>query len=106
MLYCCHPHLPKLKRTDRCVSVLQKGRGGGRGGKRNRDDNRGGHQPYTRYPEVVKQNERLERYYNDLLQLPEEEREQFWAALKRELPNSFRFCGSKGYSHLGRLMSL
>ncbi|KAK3491706.1 S-adenosyl-L-methionine-dependent methyltransferase [Neurospora crassa] len=77
---------------------FRKGRGGGRGGKRNRDDNRGGHQPYTRYPEVVKQNERLERYYNDLLQLPEEEREQFWAALKRELPNSFRFCGSKGHA--------
>jgi hypothetical protein len=27
-----------------------------------------------------------------------EEREQFWAALRRELPNSFRFCGSKGYT--------
>ncbi|KAK3956182.1 S-adenosyl-L-methionine-dependent methyltransferase [Pseudoneurospora amorphoporcata] len=79
---------------------FRKGRGGGRGGKRSRDnnDNRGGHQPYTRYPEVVKQNDKLERYYNDLLQLPEEEREQFWAALKRELPNSFRFCGSKGHA--------
>jgi multisite-specific tRNA:(cytosine-C5)-methyltransferase len=27
----------------------------------------------------------------------EEERHDFWAALKRELPNSFRFAGSKGY---------
>ncbi|KAK3398694.1 mitochondrial GTPase 2-like protein [Sordaria brevicollis] len=83
------------------VEAIPKGRGGGRGGKRSRDDNRatgGAHQPYTRYPEVVKKNDKLERYYNDLLQLPEEEREQFWAALKRELPNSFRFCGSKGHA--------
>jgi multisite-specific tRNA:(cytosine-C5)-methyltransferase len=29
-----------------------------------------------------------------------EEREQFWATLRRELPNSFRFCGSKGYTAL------
>lgn len=32
-----------------------------------------------------------------MLNLPEEERQEFWAALRRELPNSFRFCGSKGY---------
>lgn len=45
-----------------------------------------------------KQNEQFERYYNELNIVPEgEEREQFWAALRRELPNSFRFCGSKGY---------
>lgn len=46
---------------------------------------------------MPKQNEKLERYYNELNIVPEgEEREQFWAALRRELPNSFRFCGSKG----------
>ena len=32
-----------------------------------------------------------------MIQLPEEEKAQFWEALRRELPNSFRFCGSKGY---------
>lgn len=73
-----------------------------------------------------KKNERFERYYNALLwggprtvQDPVEktttedetsavdtteamtsdtrERDLFWDALKRELPNSFRFCGSRGY---------
>ncbi|KAB5540475.1 S-adenosyl-L-methionine-dependent methyltransferase [Coniochaeta sp. 2T2.1] len=56
------------------------------------------HRPYTKYPDVVKTNERLETYYNALLELPEEESKAFWDALKRELPNSFRFCGSKGHA--------
>jgi len=48
---------------------------------------------------VPKVNEQFERLYNDMNIVPEgEEREQFWAALRRELPNSFRFCGSKGYT--------
>lgn len=55
-----------------------------------------GHRPYTKYPDVVKTNERLETYYNALLQFDEDESKAFWDALKRELPNSFRFCGSKG----------
>ncbi|KAJ4300488.1 tRNA (cytosine-5-)-methyltransferase ncl1 [Collariella sp. IMI 366227] len=71
------------------------GRGGGRGGGR---DNRAGHRPYQTYPEVPKENKRLEEYYNTLIDLPEEERAEFWAALRRELPNSFRFCGSKGHA--------
>jgi multisite-specific tRNA:(cytosine-C5)-methyltransferase len=29
--------------------------------------------------------------------VPEEEKEEFWTAMRRELPNSFRFTGSKGY---------
>ncbi len=33
-----------------------------------------------------------------MLKHSEEEKEQFWAALRRELPNSFRFCGSKGHA--------
>ncbi|KAK3292279.1 S-adenosyl-L-methionine-dependent methyltransferase [Chaetomium fimeti] len=76
-------------------------RGGGRGGRGGRGggrDNRGGHRPYQTYPEVPKENKRLEQYYNSLVDLPEEERSEFWAALKRELPNSFRFCGSKGHA--------
>ncbi|EAQ88234.1 hypothetical protein CHGG_04853 [Chaetomium globosum CBS 148.51] len=76
-------------------------RGGGRGGRGGRGgsrDNRGGHRPYQTYPEVPKENKRLEQYYNTLVDLPEEERVEFWAALKRELPNSFRFCGSKGHA--------
>ncbi|KAL1306063.1 hypothetical protein AAFC00_004189 [Neodothiora populina] len=51
------------------------------------------------YQEVKKENEQFERYYNELSIVPEgEERDQFWAALRRELPNSFRFCGSKGHA--------
>ncbi|KAK4156861.1 mitochondrial GTPase [Chaetomidium leptoderma] len=57
-----------------------------------------GHRPYHSYPEVPKENKRLEQYYNSLVDLPEDERADFWAALKRELPNSFRFCGSKGHA--------
>ena len=48
---------------------------------------------------MEKHNEKLERYYNSVLGLPDEEKPQFWAALKRELPNSFRFAGSKGYAY-------
>jgi multisite-specific tRNA:(cytosine-C5)-methyltransferase len=33
-----------------------------------------------------------------VLGLPEEEKKDFWDALKRELPNSFRFAGSKGHA--------
>lgn len=58
----------------------------------------GQHRPYTKYPDIVKSNERLEEYYNALLELPQDEQTAFWDALKRELPNSFRFCGSKGYA--------
>ncbi|TKA82087.1 hypothetical protein B0A49_00240 [Cryomyces minteri] len=70
-----------------------RGRGGGRGGW---GPSSGARQPYV---EVTKQNERFERFYNELSIVPEgEEREEFWSAIKRELPNSFRFAGSKGHA--------
>ena len=55
------------------------------------------------FEKVEKHNEKLERYYNGVLSLPEEEKLGFWAALRRELPNSFRFAGSKGYAIPGFL---
>ncbi|KAL3421175.1 methyltransferase [Phlyctema vagabunda] len=68
-------------------------RGGGRGGGRNNgEDNR------VSFDKVTKKNEKLERYYNSVLGLSEEEQQEFWDALKRELPNSFRFAGSKGHA--------
>ncbi|KAK7754066.1 tRNA (cytosine-5-)-methyltransferase ncl1 [Diatrype stigma] len=74
-------------------------RGGGRkGGGDTRRPRDGSGLPYRSLSDLVKENERLERYYNTILPLEEAEREQFWAALKRELPNSFRFCGSKGHA--------
>ncbi|KAL2120544.1 hypothetical protein VTJ04DRAFT_4571 [Mycothermus thermophilus] len=75
----------------------KKGRKGGNRGRDNRDNNNA-HRPYNRFPEVVKENKRLEQYYNTILDLLEDERAEFWAALRRDLPNSFRFCGSKGHA--------
>ncbi|KAL2159801.1 hypothetical protein VTH06DRAFT_1934 [Thermothelomyces fergusii] len=71
------------------------GRGDGRGDGR---ENRGEHRPYQTFPQVVRENQKLEQYYNTLIDLPEDERAEFWAALRRDLPNSFRFCGSKGHA--------
>ncbi|KIW07870.1 uncharacterized protein PV09_01784 [Verruconis gallopava] len=69
------------------------GGGGGRGSGR---DTRA---PYASYDEVKKSNELFERYYNELNLVPDEdERKEFWAAMRRELPNSFRFTGSKGHA--------
>jgi len=38
------------------------------------------------FEKVEKRNEKLERFYNDVLGLSDEEKSEFWAALKRELP--------------------
>jgi len=101
--------------TERTTNFIQgrgRGRGGGRGGRGGRGrggGNRGGgggyhNAPRQSFEEVNKHNEHMEKYYNELNLVPEgEEREQFWAALRRELPNSFRFCGSKGSVILTRL---
>ncbi|RBR07931.1 uncharacterized protein FIESC28_10445 [Fusarium coffeatum] len=69
----------------------KRGGGGGRGGARDS----GG---WRDYPAIPKENEKLQRFYDTLLQLPEEEKNAYWEALRRELPNSFRFCGSKGHA--------
>ncbi|KAK8059564.1 hypothetical protein PG996_009494 [Apiospora saccharicola] len=69
-------------------------RGGGGGGGRD-----GGRVAYVSFPEVVKENEKLQRYYDATIPIEdEEERKAFWEALRTELPNSFRFCGSKGHA--------
>ncbi|PHH76382.1 hypothetical protein CDD80_1564 [Ophiocordyceps camponoti-rufipedis] len=47
---------------------------------------------------IAKENEKFQEYYDSLLQLPVEEKRLYWEALRRELPNSFRFCGSKGHA--------
>ncbi|PLB34157.1 tRNA (cytosine-C5-)-methyltransferase [Aspergillus candidus] len=63
------------------------GRGGGRGG-----------QQRTNWRDQPKINEKFENYYNNQDFIPDEEKEEFWAALRRDLPNSFRFTGSKGHA--------
>ncbi|KAK1004915.1 tRNA (cytosine-5-)-methyltransferase ncl1 [Friedmanniomyces endolithicus] len=86
-----------------------RGRGGGRGGGRgrgrggSRGGGGGGGQQYPdnrqSFDQVPKSNDKLERFYNTLNIVPDgPEREAFWAALRRELPNSFRFTGSKGHA--------
>ncbi|KAL8910741.1 MAG: hypothetical protein Q9171_003987 [Xanthocarpia ochracea] len=74
------------------------------GGKRGGVRWRGGKGPRTErpqradYEEPVKTNARFEQYYNQLGILEDVEKEDFWATLRRELPNSFRFAGSKGHA--------
>lgn len=58
------------------------------------------------YDKIEKNNPKLEKYYNTILGLTDEEKVPFWAALRRELPNSFRFAGSKGYISLASDLEL
>jgi multisite-specific tRNA:(cytosine-C5)-methyltransferase len=76
---------------------MQGGRGRGRGGNRG-GERRGGEDNRVSFDKVDKNNDRLQGYYDEVLGIPEGEREEFWAAYRRELPNSFRFTGSKGYA--------
>ncbi|KIW93700.1 uncharacterized protein Z519_05014 [Cladophialophora bantiana CBS 173.52] len=70
-----------------------RGRGsGGGGGPRPRPDNRGSKQDISRY------NDKFEQYYNQLGIITDEERDDFWKAMRRDLPNSFRFTGSKAHA--------
>ncbi|KAJ5217781.1 uncharacterized protein N7469_011406 [Penicillium citrinum] len=72
---------------------------GKRGGKKfNRGGRGGGGGGRTNWSEITRSNEKLERYYNELGIVPEEEKEEFWAAIRRDLPNSFRFTGSRGHA--------
>ncbi|KAI1157846.1 NOL1/NOP2/sun family protein [Nemania serpens] len=79
-------------------------RGGRKGGDRKGGDHKGSDnrkprtESYHSYPDILKNNERLEAFYNSLLPLDDAEKSEFWGALRRELPNSFRFCGSKGHA--------
>ncbi|WEW54888.1 tRNA (cytosine-5-)-methyltransferase ncl1 [Emydomyces testavorans] len=52
----------------------------------------------TNYAPIERHNEKFESYYNSLQIVPEDEKGQFWDALRRELPNSFRFTGSRKHA--------
>jgi len=69
-----------------------RGRGGGGGGGWH---NQGGRADYK---EIPKTNVKFEKYYNELGIVTNEEYKEFWQALRRDLPNSFRFTGSKGHA--------
>ncbi|OAX80486.1 hypothetical protein ACJ72_05181 [Emergomyces africanus] len=47
---------------------------------------------------LVRENEKYENYYNSLHIVPDDEKDAFWAAFRRDLPNSFRFTGSKSHA--------
>ncbi|KAF9881849.1 methyltransferase [Colletotrichum karsti] len=93
-----YSHVNKATIMGRKFRGGKKGKGG-RGGAQGADR---GRQPrsesWQSYPAVKKENERLQRYYNTIIGLSEEEQGPFWDALRRDLPNSFRFCGSKGHA--------
>mgnify|MGYP002784961987 FL=1 len=44
----------------------------------------------AQYPEIVKSNELLEKYYNNNNVIPEGERDAFWACMQSSLPATFR----------------
>ena len=48
--------------------------------------------------DVDRHNDKYERYYNELGLVPTDDREDFWQAMRRDLPNSFRFTGSKAHA--------
>ncbi|KAF1808681.1 NOL1/NOP2/sun family protein [Eremomyces bilateralis CBS 781.70] len=76
-------------------------RGGKRGnwGGKGRRGGGGGGQRAANYDPIEKKNELFEKYYGELgLFDGPEDVEAFWTALRRELPNSFRFAGSKGHA--------
>ncbi|KAF2480163.1 S-adenosyl-L-methionine-dependent methyltransferase [Neohortaea acidophila] len=90
-------------RMARTKQKGRRGRGGHRGGGRGGGGGGGGSQrppqDNRRSEEIVKQNEKFQRYYNTLDIVPDStENQAFWASLRRELPNSFRFTGSKGHA--------
>ncbi|RMZ87439.1 hypothetical protein DV736_g5334, partial [Chaetothyriales sp. CBS 134916] len=72
-----------------------RGRGGGSGGGGDRGPRRDNR---TDKASIVRRNEKFEHYYNSLGVVPNDDKEDFWAAMQRDLPNSFRFTGSKGHA--------
>ncbi|KAJ5091419.1 Methyltransferase (Ncl1) [Penicillium alfredii] len=72
---------------------------GKRGGKRfGSRGGGGGGRTRSQWNDYKRENEKLERYYNEPEFIPEEEKEVFWATLRKDLPNSFRFTGSRGHA--------
>ncbi|KAI1628751.1 S-adenosyl-L-methionine-dependent methyltransferase [Exophiala viscosa] len=69
-----------------------RGRGGGGQGNRPRADNR------TSKQDIPRNNEKFEQYYNQLGILSEDDKTAFWEAMRRDLPNSFRFTGSRAHA--------
>ncbi|KAI5858849.1 S-adenosyl-L-methionine-dependent methyltransferase [Tricharina praecox] len=50
------------------------------------------------YTSITTENALFERFYKESNVVPEDEWEDFWGALKRTLPTTFRFTGSRGHA--------
>ncbi|TGZ80021.1 S-adenosyl-L-methionine-dependent methyltransferase [Ascodesmis nigricans] len=50
------------------------------------------------YESIPNENALYEKFYKESGFIPEEEWDDFWSALKRTLPTTFRFTGSKGHA--------
>lgn len=83
----------KVRRLVRTVFFTDDIQGGrGRGGRGQAGD---GPPRRAQRQEIERRNTQYEQYYNELMIVPEAERDAFWTAMRRDLPNSFRFTGSK-----------
>lgn len=94
--YICSTGITRYSNT-----CCQGGRKGGNGGNRGGPPRAGGddrNPSWRSIPPEAKRHEKLERFYNTVIPMEDEEKTQFWDALKKELPNSFRFAGSKGHA--------
>ncbi|KAI9882366.1 MAG: hypothetical protein M1823_005889 [Watsoniomyces obsoletus] len=76
--------------------MARRGKKSGRGRGRGRGQSNSGFR--VNYPEIIKENKLYQEYYNGLGIIEQDGQETFWATLRRELPNSFRFTGSKGHA--------
>ena len=78
-----------------CLIPTQGGRG--RGGKRGGRGGGGGGRDTRSEPwsDIQRKNELFESYYRKGGFMEEAEFEEMWAALQNDLPNSFRFTGTK-----------
>jgi len=63
--------------------------------KRDRDSHRPGER--GNYASIPSENALYERFYKESAVVPDEEWDDFWGALKRTLPTTFRFTGSRGF---------
>jgi multisite-specific tRNA:(cytosine-C5)-methyltransferase len=84
------PNTTRYGEPKRELTIFQSKKPRGGGGRRDTRGNTG------YWPEIERTNPQFESYYNDLAIVPEEEKQQFWEAMRRDLPTSFRFTGSKG----------
>ena len=85
-----------------------RGRGGQRGGGNRGGRNKSGGWSQSRNwneqdrvgpSQIDRSHEKFESYYNELDLIEEgDERKKFWDFMKSDLPNSFRFAGSRGHA--------